>query len=78
MVQIATNIYPPSSISNMFDSWLWGINKDFKPLALLWVASICWVIWRHRNNVVFERKLQQILCILYTHHSLALYLLCAT
>jgi hypothetical protein len=41
MVQVATNFYPPCSISNMFDSWLWGINKDLKPLALLGAATVC-------------------------------------
>jgi hypothetical protein len=56
MVQVATNIYTPSSISNMFDYWPWEINKDFNLLALLWVSSICWTICRHQNNVVFEWK----------------------
>jgi hypothetical protein len=40
----------------MFDSWLWGINKDLKPLALLGAATVSWVIWRHRNDIVFEQK----------------------
>jgi hypothetical protein len=44
MVQVATNLYPPYSILNMFDSWIWGINKDLKPLALLGMATVCWVI----------------------------------
>jgi hypothetical protein len=51
-----SNIVPPCSISNMFDSWLLGINKYLKLLALLEVASVCWAIWRHRNDVVFEQK----------------------
>jgi hypothetical protein len=40
----------------MFDSWLWGINKDLKPLALLGAATVSWVIWCHRNDIVFEQK----------------------
>jgi hypothetical protein len=55
LIQVATNIYSPCSISNMFNSWLRGINKDLKQLVLL-EASICWAVWRHRNDIVFERK----------------------
>jgi hypothetical protein len=44
IVQVTTNVYPPCSISNMFNSWLWRINKDLKQLALLGVTSICWAI----------------------------------
>jgi hypothetical protein len=40
----------------MFNSWLWGINKELKPLVLSGAASICWAIWRHWNDIVFERK----------------------
>jgi hypothetical protein len=36
--QVATNHYPPYSISNLFNSWLWGINKDLKQLVLLGAA----------------------------------------
>jgi hypothetical protein len=39
----------------MFNSWLWRINKDLKQLALR-ATSICWAIWRLRNDIVFERK----------------------
>jgi hypothetical protein len=56
IVHIATNLYPPCSISNLFDSWLWGINKVLKPLALLGATSICWASCRLRNDIVFKRK----------------------
>ena len=44
MVQVATNLYPPCSISNVFGSWLWGITKDLKSLAILGAAAVCWAI----------------------------------
>jgi hypothetical protein len=56
IVQVATNLYPPYNISNIFDSWLWGINKVLKPLAMLGATPICWAIWRIRNDIVFKRK----------------------
>jgi hypothetical protein len=56
LIQVATNLYPPCSISNMFNSWLRGLNKDLKQLVLLGAPAFCWAIWRHRNGIVFERK----------------------
>jgi hypothetical protein len=38
IVHVPTNLYP----LNMFGSWLRGINKVLKPLALLGATSICW------------------------------------
>jgi hypothetical protein len=43
-------------MSNMFDSRLWGINKDLKLLVLLRAATVCWMIWLHQNDIVFEEK----------------------
>jgi hypothetical protein len=40
IVQVTINLYPPCSISNMFNSWLWGINKDLKQLVLLGAGAI--------------------------------------
>ena len=57
IVQVATNLYQPRSVANMFDSWLGGINKDSKSLALLGAAALCWAIWRHRNDIVFEKRM---------------------
>jgi hypothetical protein len=33
-----------------------GISKDLKLLALLGTSTVCWAIWRHRNDIVFQRK----------------------
>jgi hypothetical protein len=56
MVQVARYLYSPCSMSNMFDSRLWGINKDLKLLVLLRAATVCWTIWLHQNDIVFEEK----------------------
>jgi hypothetical protein len=56
IIQVATNLYLPHSVSNMFGTWLWGIDKDLKSLVLAGAAAICWVIWRCRSDVVFDRK----------------------
>jgi hypothetical protein len=56
IIQVATNLYLPHSVSNIFGTWLWGLDKDKKLLVLAGAAATCWVIWRCRNDVVFDRK----------------------
>jgi hypothetical protein len=55
-IQIATNLYLPHSVSNMFGTWLWGLDKDQKSLVLVGVVATCSAIWRCRNDMVFDRK----------------------
>jgi hypothetical protein len=40
----------------MFDTWLWGLDKDKKSLVLAGAATTCWAIWRCRNDAIFDRK----------------------
>jgi hypothetical protein len=56
IIQVATNIYLPHSVSNMFDTWLWGLDKDKNSLVLAAAATTCRAIWRCRNDVVFDWK----------------------
>jgi hypothetical protein len=62
----------------MFNSWLWGINKDLRQLALLGAIAFCWAIWHHKNNMVFERK--NVTCFVGTSlgYLLTPYVVCAT
>jgi hypothetical protein len=66
VIQIATNLYLPHSVSNMFGTWLRGLDKDKKSLVLVGAPAICWVIWRCRNDMVFDRKV-------VTSHSQVIY-----
>jgi hypothetical protein len=40
----------------MFGSWLCGLSKELKSLALLGVATTCWSLWLCKNDLVFEKK----------------------
>jgi hypothetical protein len=40
-IQVATNLYLPYNVSNMFGSWLWGLDKGKKSLVLAGAAAIC-------------------------------------
>jgi hypothetical protein len=39
IIQVATNLYLPHSVSNMFGTWLWGLDKDKKSLVLAGAAA---------------------------------------
>ena len=53
-VHITFGIHPPSSISDMFGSWLHGIGAKLKNQILLGAVALCWAMWLNRNDVVFN------------------------
>jgi hypothetical protein len=55
MVQIPFNLLPPTSIHNMFTSWLQGFNRKLKAKILVGASAICWLILLTRNEAVFDR-----------------------
>ena len=60
----------------MFGSWLCGLSKKLKWLALLGAAATCWPLWLCRNDLVFEKKrtsfpLQVIYLIIHWLHTWA-------
>ena len=55
LVHFTFNIYPPHSITNMFGSWLNGIDKASKARIRIGVAAILWAIWNCRNDIVFNK-----------------------
>jgi hypothetical protein len=40
----------------MFGSWLCGLSKELKSLALLGAAATCRSLWLCRNDLVFKKK----------------------
>jgi hypothetical protein len=56
IIQVATNLYLLHSVSNMFGTWLWGLDKVQKSLVLVGLAATCWVIWHCRNDMVFDQN----------------------
>ena len=56
MVQVTFGLNPPSSVSNMFGTWLNGMSQKLKNHALVGYSAICWAIWLSRNDVVFNRS----------------------
>ena len=56
VIQAASGLSQPHSVSSMFGSWLCGLSKELKSLALLGAAATCWSLWLCRNDLVFEKK----------------------
>jgi hypothetical protein len=45
---------PSTNIKNMFGNWLNGINNKTKSRIRVGVSTLCWSIWKSRNNVIFS------------------------
>ena len=56
LVHFTFSIYQPTSIANMFGSWLNGIDRKTKARIRIGVAAFLWSIWNCRNDVVFNKQ----------------------
>ena len=57
IVHASFNLIPPSSVQNLFTSWLEGINRKMKSQILVGANAICWVIWLTWNDIMFDKAL---------------------
>ena len=55
-IQFTFGLYPPHSISHMFENWLVGVNKKTKELIFVGASAVCWALWLSRNEMVFDRS----------------------
>jgi len=54
-VHISFNLIPPTSVHNLFTSWLHGINKKLKSKILVGASAICWAIWLTWSDIIFDK-----------------------
>ena len=54
-VHVSFNLIPPTSVYNLFTSWLEGINRKLKSQIIVGASAFCWAIWLTRNDVVFNK-----------------------
>jgi hypothetical protein len=66
LIQVATNLYPPCSISKLFNSWLCRINKDLKQLVLLEQHLSVGQFGAIKMTLLFNREMWQMFCKFYT------------
>jgi hypothetical protein len=43
-------------VHHLFGDWLHGFNNVLKTVFILGATMMCWVLWIHRNDLVFEKK----------------------
>jgi hypothetical protein len=54
LIYYTFNLTPPTNIKNMFGRWLMGVDKTNKHRIRIGVAAVCWSIWNHRNDIIFN------------------------
>jgi hypothetical protein len=51
----------------MFGNWLNGVDRQSKTFMRIGVSSLCWSIWRARNDIIFNKKTFFSLCAGYPY-----------
>ena len=65
VIQVASNLYPPSSVANIFGNWLHGIDVKFRILLRVGAITLIWSIWLCRNDKVFNDKNFSLMQVIY-------------
>ena len=68
-IQIALNLYPPTSVANIFGHWLDGISNRLKTLIRAGAYALLWSLWLCRNDLIFNNKNASLFQVIfhYTH-----------
>ena len=56
VIQIASNLYPPTNVANIFGHWLDSISNRFKTLIRVGAYALIWSLWLCRNDFVFNGR----------------------
>ena len=64
-VQIASNLYQPKSVANVFGNWLHGIDKKYKTVIRVGAIAVIWSLWLCRNDKVFNDKNASLMQVIY-------------
>ena len=65
VIQVGSNLYPPSSVANIFGNWLHGIDHKYIILLRVGAIVIIWSLWLCRNDIVFNNKNFSLLQVIY-------------
>jgi hypothetical protein len=65
VIQVASTLFPPRSITNIFGNWLNRINNRFKKHIRVGAITFIWSFWLCRNDKVFNDKNSSILQVIY-------------
>src|SRR3954471_336853 len=62
---MASNLYQPKSIANIFGNWLNRIDNKLKIILRVGVLAVIWSLWLCRNDKIFSDKNFTCLQVLY-------------
>ena len=65
VIQIASNLYPPTSVANVYGHWLDGIPNTFSTLIRVGASALLWLLWLCRNDYVFNGKTSSSMQVIY-------------
>jgi hypothetical protein len=65
MIQVASDLYPPTSVAKISRNWLHGIDLRFRTLIRVGALAIIWSLWLCRNDKVFNDKNCSLLQVIY-------------
>jgi hypothetical protein len=65
LIQVASSMYPPTSVANIFGNWLHGIDQRFRTLLRVGALAVVWSLWLCRNDKVFNDKNCSLLQVIY-------------
>ena len=64
-IQVASNLYPPRSVANIFGNWLHGIDDKFRTVIRVGAIAVLWSLWLSRNDKVFNDKNVSFMQVIY-------------
>jgi hypothetical protein len=50
IIQVASTLYPPRSVANIFRNWLHGVDNRFRTLIRVGALTVIWSLWLCRND----------------------------
>jgi hypothetical protein len=65
IIQIASNLRPPTSVAKFFGNWLHGIDLRFRTLIRVGALAVIWSLWLCRNDKVFNDINCSLLQVIY-------------
>lgn len=65
VIQIVSNLYPPTSVANVYGHWLDGISNTFSTLIQVGASALLWSLWLCRNDCIFNGKIYSPMQVIY-------------
>lgn len=73
VIQIASGLYPPCGVANVFGNWLHGIDYRFRTILRVGVLAVIWSLWLCKNDKVFNNKSTSLMRVIYISTGIFVY-----